>query len=272
MTAAARRTTRVQRWWRCPCCGGGQHRYLSRPDDAPVCRLCQADMIRGHGAEPRVRRCVHLREADAQTAAVIRVKARLWTTPRTASQRALALTPEVRAAWTAVRRAKTRPALQRRGQRFIEVLLATTRDLDMSADGGWQTHIDSSGRVGRMRAVCDSMPALRFEALAASHGIYRRALFRGVHEIVLDPQRPEPGRPLLDSLRDTLVHEVLHLLDAEAMVGGDSHDRYEDRPYWDRRLARMLAMFPPSAYGTRSAPPSGPKPRRKMHGTLDGRR
>jgi hypothetical protein len=206
------------------------------------------------------------READARAAAVTRVKDRLWTTPRTASQRSLSLTPTLRAAWTAVRRAKTRPALLRRGQRFIEALLAHTRDLDMSAEGGWQTYVDSSGRVGRMKAPVSFVPELRFEALSACHGIYRRALGRGVHEIILDPQRPEPGVPPLDSLRETLVHEVLHLLDAEAMIGGGSHDRHEDRPYWERRLARMLALFPPSAYGTRAAPSSdrGPSPLRKM--------
>ncbi len=226
------------RAWRCPCCNSTRRRTLTGLDSIqPYCMTCGRDLVAAHvPSTPRV--CRH-RRATRQIAAV---NERLGRLPRTRSQLALRPPAEVRAAWREVRLAGTRPSLARRGRRFIEALLAYSRDdLDeeRAARRYRRTYTVKDGRVTvhRQAGGLTDIPKIVVEKRPGIWGEYRRHLLRGVYEINLNPEHAT-----LDDMRETLVHEVLHLLDAEAHVSAGDHGRL-----WQQRLDRMLRLFPPTS-------------------------
>lgn len=218
---------RVYRSWACPCC---RREWTRRLGDtfAPECGPCGQTMIAAR--TPRTARvCKHRREAAAKRARAERVGSK----PRTMTGLALRPPREVRRLWLEVRRARTRPAVQRRAQRFLEALLAYSRDAN-EATGRWRVIRDQAGRVvGRAQGGGGPIPTIVMRHMSGGTlGLYRSG-FRSGWSITIDPEQP------LDEVRATIVHEVLHALDHDARLTDAGHDRL-----WRLRLAALAAMFP----------------------------
>ncbi len=203
------------------------------------------------------RECRHRRAA----ARVQAFNERKDALPRTASGRAVRPSAAVRAAWREVRLARTRPAVGRRGATFLALLLAETRD-NFGPEGPygpvarWTTtmRLDRGGAVvHRQASGWTTVPAVAIESareMGATLGDFRRSLRQGTYGV-----RLRDGRSL-DETRETLVHEVLHVLDSDAHIEG-----YHGR-LWQKRLARMLRLFPPTQLAPRRAGRGGAVARR----------
>jgi hypothetical protein len=233
----------------CPRCGDEAVEVLRSPllnqrtIDCPSCGRFTRQLI-DRQAEARARR-QRARDETRYEAWVDRIALR----PMTATHRSLPLTRELRAAWANVRRAKTAPAIARRGQVFVDLILATARDQDRLGPDGWQVKLvwrDGTLEERRHRGGYRTTPTVSLAPLGrGTLGMFRRGLRSG-YDIRLDPAKAT-GPDRYDQLRKTLIHETMHALDAETGVPDAGHD-YR----WDRRLAVLETMFPPSAYGTRS--------------------
>lgn len=171
------------------------------------------------------------------------------TRPVTAMHRPLQNTPELRSAWAQVRRAKTAPSIVRRGQAFVDLLLAAARDQYEDPDV-WQHRHRWDEKAGEMtvtlhRGGYQTTPEVRLGHLSRrTLGLFKRGITNG-YSITLDPDQAT-GPDRYDQLRKTLIHEVQHALDAETEIPDAGHDRR-----WDQRLARLEAMFPPHQFGSR---------------------
>jgi len=160
----------------------------------------------------------------------------------------LSPSPEVRRLWSEVRRAKTRPAIIRRSQRFLDALLEQTRD-GVGPDGQtrWTKKMrirDGRVEVRRHSGGRTGVPEIRDDSAKMGEsllGQYRSSLLEGSYEVRLNSRVLSPTE-----LRATVVHEILHVLDAEASVDHDFHGRL-----WKRRLGRMFDLFPPTPFGVR---------------------
>lgn len=165
--------------------------------------------------------------------------------PRTRLGFVLRPSAPLRAAWRDVRAARTRPALVRRGQAWLEALMAEVRDEDTRPEAWSQyaTLKDGHFEVHRHRGGMTGVPVIALDPRMGGsfHGEYSRSLWKGVHQIRLNPE-PNHDGDRLDEIRRTLVHEALHCIDGDTHVDDEAHGRR-----WSARLARMEVLFPPEA-------------------------
>lgn len=225
---------RRYRSWACPCCGREWTRR--RGEDHPFwpasCSTCERKLVAARASKDR-HRCVHDRDAARVRVAAERMEGR----PRTRGGRVLSPPASVRETWREVRRAKTKPAVARRGAKFIRELLAYSRD-ERS-----RLRIHSIDRHGRATSKpvygggMISLPSVKLDPSMGGHvwGEFRRAILQGRYDIRLNPIAPS-----CDHLRATLIHEVQHLLDDDLRISDGGHGRL-----WEARLAKLKAMFPP---------------------------
>lgn len=225
------------RSWACPCCGREWNRRKDekRPYWSSHCSVCPRKLVKARIGRLR-KECTHERAAARVAQATQRMEAR----PRTRTGRVLSPPGSVKALWREVRRAKTRPAVARRGAKFVAALLAYSRAEPPTNRLVYR--LDSRGKVATKPINGGGMvspPGVTLDDKMASWlwGEYRRAILRGKYEIALNPAAPS-----CDHLRATLIHEVQHLLDDDLRLKDQSHGAH-----WNARLAALAKMFPPEA-------------------------
>lgn len=240
---------RKVRTWRCPCCKVSWSRY--KGDDRPPfkCHVCHVRLVAGRVYTAQ-KRCKHVRANNEVTT----FNQKMRSKPRTSAQRVLNPSKEVRAAWSAVRKAKTKPAIMRRAEIFLGLLLEeTTR---RPSDDMWTTRkkLSEAGSVTIVRHWATwGAPKLiaRDDMPKNLYGQFSRG-FAGAsakNEIIINVKHVYPDPTMLprENLRSTIVHEILHVLDANADIETAGHDRY-----WDMRMKRMYELFPPTDFGRRT--------------------
>lgn len=220
---------RKLRTWICPCCKSSWHRRKSQAS-GPFCGTCAQRTVPGR-SYPTPVKCTHRRALRK----VATFKEIHYTAPRCASGHVLGLTSELRSTWGACRRAKTRPALVRRAALWVAALETESQRRD-----GYSKWIDGYGTVRESRTRIGVPKLITADSHYGTLGTYHWSLMDGKHSITVALDQP------LDEVRETLIHEALHFLDQIAGLGASGHDCY-----WHQRLARMRAMFPVTAWGTR---------------------
>lgn len=220
--------TRTYRVWFCPCC----HLYMRRKrgeDWGWYCVTCSLESVSGFGHKT-YNNCRHRR----LKARVNRFNERMESRVRTQRQRAYRPSAAVKAAWREVRRARTRPAIARRGEKWVALMLAETTDA--TEKDHWTRRISPrTGQVHKHRTNWTVPVTVTIDPLdSLTMGTYRAGILHGNPRI-----RLRAGMTTFET-RDTLVHEALHLLDHRASLEDHGHDRR-----WRARLAQMLKWFPP---------------------------
>jgi hypothetical protein len=223
------------RTWACPCCGRTWTRRKSErhPYWSSSCSVCPRKLLKARTWKTR-KNCVHERDAAKVAKAVTRMEGR----PRTRGGRVLNPPTTVKRLWREVRRARTRPAVARRGAKFLAALLAYSR---AEAPSDLRIYELRGGRATSKPVIgggITSPPRVRLDDKMSARlwGEYRRALLQGRYEIALNPDAPS-----CDHLRATLIHEIQHVLDDDLRM-----KRYHD-VMWEKRLAALAKMFPPEA-------------------------
>lgn len=220
------------RVWYCPCCKWS-YRRLKIDRFPPICNPCDERGRAGFGYK-QPHNCRHHRARAVIRAWEVRVGSKV----RTQAQRVYRPSAKVRRLWRAIRSAKTRPAIERRAQGWLDAMLAETRDGDY--DAGRMTkhpYIDRrTGRIAWMRHVGGPTGTPKVERVDLGGGLmgdFRRSWVHNRYGIRL-AHRLKP-----DELRETLVHEALHVLDSEADLTDKGHGSL-----WRKRLAHMESLFP----------------------------
>lgn len=205
---------RKLRLWRCPCCGRNSRRV--KDDVSSMCFTCRIEMVAARTYGRNKRPCQHLKPIVQREKEL----AKFGTKPRTVGKKLFKVTPELNNLWADVRKARTRPAFQRRGQKFIEAL---------AKDMKW------------------SPPKLEItEDHPYVYGQYSRSFDKG-HTILITTKKIKENPKLweLESIRRTFVHELQHYLDAEAGLNDRGHGHY-----WQIRLNRLEKLLPFTEYGS----------------------
>jgi hypothetical protein len=237
---------RKDRYWACPCCERRWRRTLTGLNSHPVrCRTCGEDCYRSTTYQHSVD-CKHVRVATK----VLDYHERLGSHPRRQSGARLAPTREVFHLWADCRKASTRPALERRATKWLQELQAMANDarIGSTLDAAGITKTREGHVYKRGGQMTYPTIKLRFVlTLPGAHGIWKKHLLNGVYDIeIADGFAPDGKRRGLNELRDTIVHEALHMLDDMSGQADAGHDRL-----WDKRLARMKELFPGAQYGTK---------------------
>lgn len=224
----------MTRSWACNCCGRTWARRRSERDAPFECMRCKRRLVAAH--TPRERRvCVHDRAVQRFT----QWQEKYASVPRTRSGHVFRVTPAMRAAWREVRRAKTKPSIVRRAQTFVDAVLAASRDdVDRSKGVRWryerrlvkgklEVHKSSGGFTGTPRVVLSKLMTYEYGVFRSGFGTHG---FR--YEIAISADVPDR-----DHMRETIVHELLHVLDHDAHIDDGHGSR------WAKRLARMQTLF-----------------------------
>jgi hypothetical protein len=204
---------------------------------SPMCMTCSEEFVQGFGYKVP-RRCQHVRNRNA----IRKFEQRIGARVRTQSQRVFRPSSATKALWREIRAAKTRPAIERRAQAWLDSLLSDTRDGDFEAGRHTKrVYVGHEGKVVVSSHVSTYHSTPTVERVPLTGGLlgdFRRSFIHNRYGVRLASHlAPE-------ELRRTLVHEALHVVDSEADVDDHNHGML-----WRKRLAEMERHFSPLARG-----------------------
>lgn len=219
---------RKLRLWVCPCCRRAYNRTMK--ESYMECSYCKGVSCRKARTYPSSRKtlCKHERAKKQKS----RFKETYYTKVRKSNGRVFYRDPDARKAWDEVRKAKQRPTLARRAEKWFQEIYRISQE---GVEDSMPKEVTVDGEVVESRHYYHLPPELLFVDRPYIHrsvlGEYRRKYGRRKITVAL--------RQDLDYVRETIIHEVLHMLDSMANIDDERHGKY-----WKMRLDKFRKMFP----------------------------
>jgi len=220
---------RKRRLWVCKQCGRAWFR--KRKDDTSTHYCCGQYAVKGRVFPKR-----KTSKRERLNAKIQKFNDGYLVKPRTSIGTVLRISRESLRAFKLCMKAKTRPALIRKANLFVESigkdihLYQTPKDSDKS----WVKRIDKEGYIHRSKGGMTGVPIVKMSEndMGYTKGLYTRHFIMGVHSITLGCKEKIPD------IKSTLIHETLHFIDANCEMSHRGHDHY-----WRVRLERFTKML-----------------------------
>jgi hypothetical protein len=220
---------RKTRLWVCKKCGRYWHR--KRKDKVPRIYCCGESVSAGR-IYPKRRTSKYERTKEK----IRKFKDEYEVKPRTNLGTVLRVSKETKKALRECLKMKTKPAFIRKADLFVKSIANDIHLYNTSKDKGglWVKRINCNGDISKYKGGMTGMPIVRLSEndMYSTRGLYTTNFMKGEHSIVINCKEP------LTEMPNTLVHEVLHFIDANCGMDCDGHGYY-----WKTRLERFKKML-----------------------------